>query len=220
MIAKDMVSNLLPSLKTSDTGEKALLWMHEFGVSHLPIVNNRQFLGLITEDDILDISEPLNPIGSYELSLPKPAINEKMHIYEVIRVAVEMKLSLIPVVDADDNYVGVITEDSIIKYFAQMSSITENGGIIILELDKKGYSLSEIGRIVESCDAIVLSAYVSMHPDSNLLNVTLKVNVSDIRAIVAAFERYEYIVTASFQENEYFNELKGRFDSLMNYLDI
>ena len=220
MIAKDMVSTVLPPLKTSDTGEKALLWMHEFGVNHLPIVNNQEFLGLVTEDDILDMSEPKAPIGSYELSLSRPFVEEHIHIYEVIRIAVEMKLSLVPVVDDKGHYVGVITQENIIKYFAEISSINESGGIILLELNKKEYSLSEIGRCVESANAAVLSCYVSTHADSNMLNVTLKVNVSDIRAIVATFERFEYVVKSYYQQNEYFDELKGRFDSLMNYLNV
>jgi acetoin utilization protein AcuB len=220
MIAKDMVSNLLPPLKTSDTGEKALSWMHEFGINHLPIVNSQQFLVLITEDDIMDMSEPMAPIGTYELSLVRPFVKQNMHIYEVIRMAVEMQLTLIPVVDDQENYVGVITLQQIVKYFATVSSITEQGGILVLELNKKQYSLSEISRIVESNDAVVLSAYVSTHTDSNLLEVTIKVNVSDIRALVSAFERYEYVIKGSYQENEYMGQLKDRFDSLMNFLNI
>lgn len=220
MIAQDMISNLLPPLKTSDTGEKGLLWMHEFGVNHLPIVNNLQYLGLITEDDILDMSDLQLPIGNYDLSLQKPFVNQEVHVYEAIRMAIELKLTLVPVVDKEGNYVGVITQENIIKFFGTISSINEAGGIIQLELNKKEYALSEIGRIVESNNAVVLSAYVSTHTDSNLLNVTLKVNVSDIRPIVAAFERYEYTVKAFFQETEYFDELKDNFDSLMNYLNI
>ncbi|MDX2003165.1 MAG: CBS domain-containing protein [Chitinophagales bacterium] len=220
MIAKDIVSNLLPPLKTSDTGEKALLWMHEFGVNHMPIVNNEQYLGIITEDDILDMSEPLAPIGSYELSLSKPSVNERIHIYEVIRIVVDQKLTLLPVVDDKENYMGVISLDLILKYFASVSAITESGGIIILELSKKQYSLSEIARIVESEDAIVLSAYVNSTQDNSMLEVTLKLNTPDIRAIVASLERYEYVIKGSYQENEYLGELKDRFDSLMNYLNI
>ena len=166
------------------------------------------------------MSEPMAQIGSYELSLVRPFVNQNMHIYEVIRMAVDLQLTLIPVVDEEENYVGVITLQQIVKYFANVSSITEQGGIIVLELNRKQYSLSEISRIVESNDAIVLSAYVANQPDTNLLEVTIKVNSSDIRSLVATFERYEYIIKGSYQENEYTGQIQDRFDSLMNFLNI
>ena len=54
MIAKNLVSNEIIPLRTSDSGNEALSIMNEFGVRHLPIVNDKQLLGLISEDDILN----------------------------------------------------------------------------------------------------------------------------------------------------------------------
>lgn len=44
MLAKELISDIILPLKTSDTGITALNWMEEFRVSHLPIVNNQDFL--------------------------------------------------------------------------------------------------------------------------------------------------------------------------------
>ncbi len=220
MIAKEMISNLVPPLKTSDTGDKALVWMHEFGVNQLPIVNGEEYLGLITEDDIMDLSEPNEPIGSYELSLQKASVAENAHLYEVIKTLVENRLTLVPVVGADNAYEGVVTLENIMKHFAELSSVNESGAVIVLNLNKNEYSLSEIARIVESNGALILSSHVFNNKVEGQLEVVLKLNVSDIRSIVAAFERFEYTIGGFYQEDEYRDQIQDRFDSLMNYLNI
>jgi len=219
MIARNLISNLIPPLKTSDTGEQAINWMQEFNVNHLPIVNAEQFLGLISEDDILDMNDLFEPIGNHPLSLFRPFVKENMHIYEVIKVCCELNLSIIPVVDDTENYVGVITLQSLVQFFGTLNGIKENGGIVVLEMNKSDYSMSEISRLIESNDALILSCYVSAHQESTKIEVTLKLNVADLKHVLATFERFNYTVSGSFQEAEYYDQLKDRFDSLMNYLN-
>ncbi|GIV34655.1 MAG: hypothetical protein KatS3mg031_2190 [Chitinophagales bacterium] len=220
MTAKELISPLIPPLKLTDTGDKALIWMHEFSVPYLPVVNKGKFEGLLSEEDVMDFDDPSMPIKNYPLNMPKPSVHENMHIYEVIKLAAEMKLVLIPVVDKDGNFYGVITQESIINSFAKLSSITESGSVIVLELNKNNYSLTEIARIVEETGVIILSAYVSTQRDSMKIEVTLKLNTSDIKQVVASFERHNYTVVGSYQETEYFEDLKDRFNSLMSYLNI
>lgn len=220
MIARQLISNLIPPLKTSDTGEQAISWMQEFSVTHLPIVNNEKFLGLISEDDILDFSDLFAPIGSHPLSLFRPFVKDSMHIYEVIKIACELQLTIIPVIDSEENYCGIITMQSIVQFFGTINSLRESGGILVLEMNKTDYSLVEMARIVESNDVLILSHYVSSKSDSTMIEVTLKLNVTDLKHVIATFERFNYTITASYQETEYSDQLKERFDSLMNYLNI
>ena len=74
MLARELISDEIPALKTSDTGNMALELMEEYKLTELPIVNNTDFLGLITENDILDFDDPNAPIGNHILSLEKPAV--------------------------------------------------------------------------------------------------------------------------------------------------
>jgi len=219
MTAKHLISESIPPLKTSDTGEKAITWMNELHIAHLPIVNNKKLLGVITEDDILDLTHPELTIEKQALSLARPFVYAHQHLYDVIKIVSDLQLTAIPVVDENEEYVGLITLERIIQQFAQLSSVQEPGGLIMLVMSTKDYSLAEIAQIVESNDASVLSAYVSSHTDSTKLEVTIKVNRLDLRQIIATFERYEYNVAASVQESDHYDYLKDRLDSLMNYLN-
>lgn len=219
MIAESLISNTIIPLRTSDLGEEALNMMEEFYVRHLPIVNNTQLLGLISEEDILDF-DPNEAVGSYRLSLTRPYVNGEDHIYEVMRQLAQNELTLIPVVDNDHNYLGVITQEDLLKYFAATTSFAESGSILVLEINKRDYSLSEIARIVESENAHVLSIFVTSNPDSTQMEVTLKVNTQNIQPLLATFQRFDYLIKASFNEMDYFDTLKERFDSLMSYLNV
>lgn len=219
MIAEELISNEIPPLKTSDSGLKAFSWMEEFRISHLPIVNHQELLGVISEEDIFDLNSPEEPLGNHRLSLQKPYVRNYQHIYEVIKLVADLNLSLVPVLDEQDKYLGVITLPDLIKKLAELSSIKDNGAILVLEMNVRDYNLSQIAQIVESNDCRILSMYINTIPDSTKMDVILKLNRTDIRGVIATFNRYNYIVKASYNEIGH-DEMNERFDLLMNYLNM
>lgn len=221
MLAKDLISEVVPSLRTSDNGQKALYWMDIFRISHLPIVNNKDFLGLISDKDIYDMNMADEPIGNHSLSLFSPFVTYDQHIYEVIELVSRLNLTVVPVLDHNNHYMGLITLNDLLNYFADLSALKQPGGIIVLYLNSNDYSLTEIAQIVESNDAKILSLYVSNHSDSTKMEVTLKINRRDLSSIVQTFNRYNYIIKASFMDEDDMDSLyENRYDSFMKYLNI
>jgi acetoin utilization protein AcuB len=221
MVAKDLISEVIPSLKTSDLGQTALNWMEIFRVSHLPIVNNLDFLGLISDTDIYDMNQPEEPIGNHALTLFKPYVDSEQHIFEVIGLASRLKLSVIPVLDSKDHFMGVITTSDLLRHLAGISSMDQPGAIIVLELIERDYSLSQIAQIVESNNVKVLSMYITSPPESTKLEVTLKVNTGDLVSVIKTFERYNYDIKTWVTTNDSMdNFYSERFDLLMKYLNI
>jgi len=221
MVAKDLISEVIPTLKTSDLGQTALNWMEIFRVSHLPIVNNQDFLGLISDADIYDMNQPEEPIGNHTLKLFKPFVDGEQHIFEVIGLASRLKLSVIPVLNSKNHFMGVITTSDLIRHLAGISSMDQPGGIIVLELIERDYSLSQIAQIVESNNVKVLSMYITSPPESTKLEVTLKVNTGDLVSVIRTFERYNYEVKTWVTTNDSMDSFYSeRFDLLMKYLNI
>jgi CBS domain-containing protein len=221
MLAKDLISEVVPSLKTSDSGQTALNWMEIFRISHLPIVNNLDFLGLISDTDIYDMNQPEEPIGNHSLTLLKPFVTTEQHLFEVIGLAARLKLTVVPVLDGSSHFKGVITTTDLVRYLAGISSMDQRGGIIVLELIERDYSLSQIAQIVESNNVKILSMYITSPPDSTRLEVTIKVNTNDLVSVIKTFERYNYDVktwvTSDDSMDRFYSE---RFDLLMKYLNI
>jgi acetoin utilization protein AcuB len=221
MLAKDLISEVIPSLKTSDSGQTALNWMEIFRISHLPIVNNQDFLGLISDADIYDMNQPEEPIGNHELTLFKPYVDGEQHIFEVIGLASRLKLSVVPVLDNSNHYKGVITISDLIRHLAGISSMDQPGGIVVLEMIDRDYSLSQIAQIIEGNNVKVLSMYITSPPESTKLEVTLKLNTGDLASVIRTFERYNYDVKTWVSNNDSMdNFYSERFDHLMKYLNI
>jgi len=221
MVAKDLISDVVPALKTSDSGQKALYWMDIFRISHLPIVNNQDFLGLISDKDIYDHNMAEEPIGNHSLSLFSPYVEINQHIYEVMELASELQLSVVPVLDEGNAFQGVITLTDLLHYFADVSALKQPGGIVVLELNAVDYSLTEIAQIIESNDAKILSSYITSSPQSTKMEVTLKINRKELSSIMQTFIRYNYVIKASFTDENDLNSLyENRYESFMKYLSI
>jgi CBS domain-containing protein len=221
MLAKDLFSDVIPSLKTSDTGLDALNWMEVFRVSHLPIVNNKVFLGLITDLDIYDLNKADEPLGNHPISLMKPYVYYHQHIYEVVALASRLKLTVVPVLNEQMEYMGVISQSELLHRMADLIAAHTPGGIIELELGHRDYSLSEIARIVEDSDAKILSLYVMENQENNRLHVTIKLNRSDLRPVIHAFDRYGYKINASFTDHDLLDDTSANnYDALMMYLNV
>jgi CBS domain-containing protein len=219
MVAENLISSAVLPLRTSDTGKIALASMETFNVRHLPIVNDHQLLGVISENDIL-IHNTNEPIGSYQLSLLRAFVKKNDHLYEVMRHLAEHQLTIVPVVDNAGDYIGMVSLEDVLNYFAKTAAFSDSGSIVVLEFQQRSYSLAEIARLVEAENASILSTFVTSNPESSLVEVTLKIDRQDIHNIIAAFERFGYIIKASFNEEEYLESLQERYDALMTYLNV
>lgn len=219
MIASQLITYDIPPLKLSDKGNRALEWMEEFKVTEIPVVDKGVYLGMIEEAQVLDRSNLDDAISSYNIHFKKPFAHENQHIFEIISLIVANEVDVLPVLDSAEKYLGIITITSILKFFSETVSVANQGSIITIELNINDYSLSEIAKIIESDNAKILASFITSHPDSTKLEVTLKINKHEITRILATFERFNYIITASYNETDYQKDLQNRYDEFMRFLN-
>jgi acetoin utilization protein AcuB len=162
-----------------------------------------------------------NPIGNHSLSLFSPFVQTDQHVYEVMELASQLQLTVVPVLDENNHFQGVITLTDLLHFFADVSALKQPGGIIVLELNTRDYSLTQIAQIVESNDAKILSSYVTSSAQSTKMEVTLKINRKELSSIIQTFIRFNYDIKASFTDENDLNSLyENRYDSFMKYLSI
>jgi acetoin utilization protein AcuB len=220
MIAQALISTAIIPLKLTDSMGFALNMMDELKVFHLPVVDQTTYLGLLSEADILLNPESEGAIITLEPFTDRSHIKVTQHPYDAITLFSSNQLSILPVLDENNHYMGCVTLTSLIKYLPEIFSVHNPGGIIILEVNNKDYLLTEIAQIVESNDAKVLSLYIHSDPDSTKLEITLKLNRVDIESVLQTFSRYNYTVKASFSEDANNDSLRERFDSFLKYLSV
>ena len=220
MLAIDIINIDIPPLSMNQSGEDAISVMEEYMVRHLPIVEDREVKGMVSEEMILDNDQDAM-ILSYRGSDSPVFVHSEDHILEILAFFAKTNLTCVAVVDAQIKYVGMITLQQLMMRFASEYSFDEPGAIIVLELNKVDYSLTEISRIIESEKGTILSCLISQQrEDSNILLVTLKINLQDIQYVKATFERFNYNIVAAFSEVKYVDTLSERYEALMHYLNM
>lgn len=221
MIASELISDIVPAVHKDDKASEALNWMDIFKITHLPIIDNNQYLGLISELDIFDLNNTDIPVIEHSLTLQKPFVRDNEHIFEVAELASKYKLTTIPVLKQNNDYLGLITITDLAVEFSHLMSTESPGGIIVLEVKTNDYSLSEIAQIIEGNDTKILSLYIQTKDTTDNIEITIKVNKSNILPIIQTFERYSYKITESHAENsEVDTSMQDRLDSFFKYLSI
>jgi len=195
--------------------------MESFRVSEIPIVRDKEYLGLISDKNIFDFDLTKSCMGETTITLNSPYVLVSQHIFEVMQKMIELKLTVLPVLEMNMEYVGSILQNELALKFIELVSVKETGAVIIIELNQYDYYLSQITQIVESNGAKILSLYTRNNEDSMIMEVTLKVNITDISAIIQTFVRYDYSIKAVYMDDSLItNMYNERFGLFMKYLNI
>ncbi|HTF30484.1 MAG TPA: CBS domain-containing protein [Flavitalea sp.] len=219
MLNKDIISSIVPTLNPDDTVFQALELMGEFHVSQLAVVAQDKYLGLVFENDLLNMDE-MAVLSTATDRFSRIAVHANTHFIEAIQASNDYNLTVVPVVEKENEFIGVIQAADLLKNFGKITGASDPGGVIVLEMDQRNFSFSEISKLVETNDAQITQLNTYWDPVVSAFFVTLKINKFEISDIIATFQRYEYQIKYYFGEELYENELKDNYDHLMNYLNI
>ncbi len=218
MLSQQIISQLIKPLGLSSNTQDALNQSEALHIQHIPIVENNELLGVLNTADFIE--DEIEPLINFEQFIQPVSIHTNEHIYAVIKKMTEHHISVLPVVNADNEYAGAITYETLLPYLNNMMGAAEPGAVIELEVEAKQYSLGEISRIVETNDAQITQLNSSLNPQTGIKNIILKINKLEVSAIVATFQRYDYNIINYYGEEQYENEMQHNYNHLMNYLEI
>jgi acetoin utilization protein AcuB len=219
VLNKELISSSIPHLKLTDSVFQAMQLMAEFYVKQLPVVAEDKYVGLVFEDDLMNLDDTAE-LESVSTHFSKVSVHGGMHFIEAIQAANDYHLTVIPVIEKGDDYCGVILVADLLRQLGKITGASEPGGLIVLEMDQRNFSFAEISKLIETNDAQITQLNTSWDTTSDSFIITIKINKFEISDIVATFQRYDYQVRYYFGEELYENELKDNYDHLMNYLSI
>lgn len=220
MLTAELINNNIPRLQLQDSVSKALQLINDYRVTHLPVVAEDKYLGMISEDDLMDVDSEKGTLEFLQENFIGAFVKENEHFLNAVKCSNEFETSIVPVTNDEKELIGVITVNDLLKALGNFSGANEIGGIIVMEMERSQFSISEISRIAESNDATILHMNTTIQPDTGLLTVSLHLNKKEIAAIVSAFERYEYDIIYYFGDEKFENEIHSNYRHLMSYLDI
>ena len=200
MKAVKLISSSIISLLPDDDGNRALELMNLYRINHLAVVKNDFYLGVVSDKEINNWNSLDEYIEEHLPNLASPHVIYNQHLFDIIEVLEKNNLSVVPVLDENKQYKGVITNRKLLYTIANSAAIQSVGGVIVLQMNNNDYSLTEISNIIENNDAKILSTYVTSTPESTKMELTIKINKTEITSIIKDLERYEYSIVAFYKD--------------------
>lgn len=218
MITRDLISTNFRLASITNTAEEALEILDYNKTRHLPLLKSKAFLTVVDEDTLK--SEPPNtPLSEFTKTGIRAFVRTNDHILEAAKKMYTEHLTVMPVLDEEDTFVGVITQEKLFNSLISNYDLDAEGSLLVIEVSQQNFHLSELIRILEQESVHVFSVLVSREtlPD---IEITLKTDLKDINSIIQTLDRYSYKVKAYYEENDYSHQLKDRYEALMSYLNV
>ena len=218
---EQLLNPTITPLSLSDTINHALDLMEELMVEELPLVEEGQFKGFYTETQLLGANDSRILLSQYPKPEIFPILGLDAHIFDVFGMCALHGINMVALLDDDNNYQGAITLKDAAAAFAQSYSITVKGGMLLIKMYDRDYSMAQISRLVEAEGVRIIASYIE--PDKNDVSkilVFMKFNQEDLSRIVATLERFEFNIVRKFFTTQYPSLEKERLDSLLRFLNV
>jgi len=193
--------------------------MDEYQCNYLPVVDQKVYYGMISQEVLLDQDQMDLAVHTISYKLNHIYLFDYQHIYDALQLMSSRDYCVIPVLNKLHEYLGVLTKQDILIGLSEILG-QEEGAIIVLELGIRDNALSHVARIIESENTGILNTAIRHIPDSAKLEMTIKVNKTNIASVVSSLWRNDYTVKATFRDGGDQSDIQDRYDLLMNYLDI
>lgn len=220
MKALDFESKNISALSLQTKVSEAIGLMREQNVYDLPVVEQRNPLGVVSLMQLLALPAD-DALENHLIHKPQFRIFCDAHWMEVFRLFNFLEHTIIPMVDANLEYCGSIELRDFMKKLAGLEMFTTPGAILLIETGLRDFSLSEVARIAEANNVAILESHIHTNQEKQKIEVSLKLNRTELKSLMATYERYGYVIKSSFMrdtsEDDY---LQQRYDMLMKFLNI
>jgi len=217
MYIGENISTLYTEVHPNDTVAATLDKVNELHLQQLPVVKGKDYLGIITEEDLLNVDDDLKTIKDLKFTFPFIYLFDYQHIFDALQYLETYQFDMLPILNKNNQYVGVITPKDLLLALNKTVSNQEIGAIIVLEMEERDNSLTHIANIIESEN---LQTGIKVLEDSSKVELTIKLNKTNISSVLASLWRHDYVVKATFNDGSDQNDIQERYNLLMNYLNL
>jgi predicted transcriptional regulator len=218
MLCEQIIAPDFPTLTTNSTVGEAMLVFEDHNLNTLPLVQGEHLIGLLS----LEVLEAMDERSSLDsVTVRNISIASGQHIYIALNTLTQASTTLLPVLDQQQQYLGVITAATLLAGIATLLDVHSSGGAIItLQMKKLDYSLSQLTRLIESGDANIMQLNTYSDEGTENIWVNIRLDRMEISDIISTLQRYEYNVVHFWGNEMYENELRRNYEALLNYLSI
>ncbi|MGA9213632.1 CBS domain-containing protein [Kaistella sp.] len=217
MFIKDYISKDYPAFNSSDFIEVANEVAKEFGYSHIFIKKKGVYQGALSQQFLEESTGGL--LATLEHHYERFALFDDGNILDAIKLFHTFNGNVVPVINKLEKYQGYLSCDDIFCEFAKYPLFSENGALLVIQINKKNYSMTDVCKIVESNNGKIYGCYISGFEEDDV-QITLKISSGSLSSINETFVRYGYSVIHKYYDDEKEELLKDRFGFFQKYMEF
>ncbi|AKA35610.1 CBS domain-containing protein [Flagellimonas lutaonensis] len=214
----DQILTTLPFFEVSDSLHEVITFFEETTFSHVAVLENGSYLGLLAEND-LGCFEPDKKIEEFKYSLEHFHVTRETSWLDVLENFARNESNVLPVLSDNGTFIGYYDLNDVVGAFIETPFFTEPGGILVIAKGAKDYSFSEVSQIVESNNARLLGAFITGN-QNDVVEITMKVSNGNLNEITQTFRRYNYTILFGNKDDQFIEDLKKRSEYLDKYLNV
>ena len=216
-IQNHIVSDI-PVFEIEDILNEVIPVFQDNTYSHLAILENGTYLGVMGENDLERFEED-KKVGDYRYDLDTFFVRKDTSWLDVLETFARNEANLVPVIDEEGRMEGYYDLSDVVRVFIDTPFFTEPGGIIVLATGIKDYSFSEIAQIVESNNTKLIGGFIT-DSKNDVIQITIKVASVNLNEIIQTFRRYNYNILFGNNDDQFLEDLKERSNYLDKYLNV
>jgi len=218
MQLKSHIITNIPVFKIGDSLKKVIKHFNESTFSHVAVIENGNFLGVLNENDVKNFDSD-GTIDSVRYTLEGVFVLQSAAWLDVLEAFARNEANLLPVISEKGKVQGYYDLTDIISVFSDTPFFTEPGSILVVAKGIKDYSFSEIAQIVESNNTRFIGGFIT-DMKNDVVQVTIKVGTANLNDIIQTFRRYNYNILFGNNDDQFLEDLKQRSDYLDKYLNV
>jgi len=191
---------------------------HQYGFSHLPVVEKGIFRGMLRCDDLMEVENKQSELKNHTHLLEKIYLSDRMNWTESLSILMNNEANAMGVLDLTGKFIGIRLLDDILNLLTEKSFIHHQGYVLVLRKLTADFSVSQVAQIIEHGDGVVLG--ILLNEMDQTTEVEVKIKTDDINDIIQTFRRYDYEIITHFEEDTHLQELKEHADFLKRYLEM
>lgn len=217
----DIQSHLIDTIRIFDSSEpleEVIRFFQDTVYSHVAIVENGQYLGVMAEEDLKSFN-PTKTISEYRYSLETFHVRKDASWLEALEVFTRNETNLLPVLGEQGEVLGYYQLLDVLSLLVETPFFREPGGILVVARGSRDHSFSEIAQIIESNNARLLGAFIT-DIQNDVVITTIKLSSDTFNEVLQTFRRYNYSILFGTIHDQFLEELKQRSDYLDKYLNV
>jgi acetoin utilization protein AcuB len=174
--------------------------MKDFSIRHLPVVENQKLVGLVTESDLREVSSAssMEHMTVESVMIPQPiTVSPDTDIEDAARLIYFNKIGGLPVVDDDQELIGIITVMDLLEVFIDLMGVMKSSSRIDIILGDDPEAFERVSALIRAEGGEIISVGISGADSKTERIYFFRLEKCDVEHITRVLQDAGFVVVSS-----------------------